>query len=292
MLRMTDRRVTPLRTRVKTTTALLLTVILALAACGGRDQPQDASAEEIRQSALAAAEDAQTLRFDTTLSVKLRTKGPQRVDLTVSAVTSGQIDNVARLMESEMTSTMALPPEAGGRQQTSVTSYVVDDVLYARTATPGQSERWSSQRLQEQGWEDLNQLGHEAEMLRTAQIELLRSDRLRGVDCYVLQLTPDTSSLRQKLARLPGLEELPADAASELDDMIQRFSSRVWVAQDTFHLLRDETAFTIVLDAEALGPSSGQEGEVTLDAEMRTEFKGHDQPVSIELPPELSGRTG
>lgn len=281
-------RRTPSKNPVTGITVLLLVVILSLVACGVEAQPKGTSAEAIRQGVLEAADEVETLRFDTTLKVRLRSKGAQRVDLNVSATTSGQIDNVSRIMRSEMTSTVELPTEAGGRQQSSVTSYVVDDVLYARTTTPAQPERWSSQRLQQQGWQELNQLGHEIETLRTAQIELLRTDRLRGVECYVLQLTPDTSNLRQRLAQLPGLEELPEDAQSELDELIQRFSSKVWVDQQTFYLLRDETAFTIVLDADTLGDSGAQQSDVTLVAEMRTDFRDHNRPVSIELPPQVS----
>ena len=168
-------------------------------------------------------------------------------------------------------------------------SYVVDDVLYAKTSAPGQSERWSSQRLLQQTWEDLNQLGSEIGTLRTAQIELLGSDRLRGVDCYVLKVIPDTNNLRQSLAQLPGLEELPADAQTELDDLIQEFSTKVWVAKATFYLLRDETEITIVLDSDALNLSGTQQIDVTLDTETRTDFTDYNQPLSIELPPEVSG---
>ena len=266
----------------------LLALVLVLVACAGGGQPGEMSAEEIRQAVLAAAEEVETLRFDTEVKVWLQAKSPQPVDLTVSATTTGKIDNLAQIMESEMTSTVDLPPEAGGRQRTTLTSYVVDDVLYARTTGPDQSEKWSSQRLLEWTWEDLNQLVNATATLRTAEIELLGSDRIRGVDSYLLSVIPNKDDLRQKLGQLPGLEELPADAQVELDDLIKEYSTKIWVDKETFFLLRDETEIIIDLDSDALGLSEAQQVDMTLDVEMRTDFTDYNQPLSIELPPEVS----
>jgi hypothetical protein len=266
-----------------------LALVLALVACASEGQVQEISADEIRQAVLDAAEEVQTLRFETELTVRMQARGEQDVDLTVSADSNGQIDNLAQVMVSEMTSTVYLPPEAGGNKQSTVTSYVVDGVLYARTTKPDQTEQWSSQRMVDWTWEDLSQLGHEAGTLRTAELELLGSGRLRGVDCYLLEVTPNTDNLRQRLEQLPGLEGLPADEQAALDELIEEFSTKVWVEKDTFHLLRDETEITLNLDSDLLAQSGAQQNDMTLDAEMRTDFTDYDQPLAIELPPEASG---
>jgi hypothetical protein len=267
----------------------LLALLLALAACATIDQSGELSAEEIRQAVLDAAEGVGTLRFDSAIEVRMRTEGAQSVDMTVSATTEGRIDNRARVMKAEMVSTVELPQGLGGRQQSSVTVYLVDDVLHSRTAAPNKAEQWSSQKLLQRGWDDLSQLGTEMTTLRTAQVELLGTRRLRGVDCYLLGVTPDTTNLRQRLAQVPGLDEVTYDAQAELDDLIQAFSTKWWVAQESFYLLRDETEITIVLDADALNLTDAQQVNATLDAKMQTDFTDYDQPLTIELPPRVSG---
>ena len=151
---------------------------------------------------------------------------------------------------------------------------------------------WTKYEASERDWEEMSEgvallLQSEAQMvlLRTAQVEVIRSERVRGADCYLLQLTPDVEQLWQLATQQPLLANMGMSAVAEdiLQEMFRSFSVKQWVAKDTYFLTKAEVIMALELPPEDMGL---EEGQVTMDVTTSILVYSHNQPVSIALPPE------
>jgi hypothetical protein len=125
------------------------------------------------------------------------------------------------------------------------------------------------------------------ELLEVVQVKVIGSEKIRGVDCYVLQLTPDMEQLWQLAMQQSGAtgETLPDVGEEFLQEVFKNFSIKQWVAKDTYFLTKAEIYMAMELTPEALGYPE-EEGLVTMDITMDLLAYNYNQPVSIELPPE------
>ena len=142
--------------------------------------------------------------------------------------------------------------------------------------------------MPERSWEQMRQVESQVELLEAAQVEVIGSERVRGIDCYVLQLTPDMEQLWQlamQQAAVTGEEILPTVAEEFLREMFRSFSVKQWIAKDTYFLTKAEIDMAVELAPEAMGLPE-EEGVLTMDIAITFLAYNYNQPVSIELPPE------
>ena len=142
----------------------------------------------------------------------------------------------------------------------------------------------------EADWEEMSegidlilQTEAQIELLKTAQVKVIGSEKVKGVDCYILQLTPDVEQLWQLASQQPLLTDMGVSAVDEdiLQDMFRSFSVKQWVTKDTHFLTRAEVDMALDLTPEALGV---EEGQMTMDVTISMLTYNHNQPVTIVLP--------
>jgi hypothetical protein len=105
----------------------------------------------------------------------------------------------------------------------------------------------------------------------------------------VLALTPDLDKLQQALLEQPGIGEQLAEMP-DLDSMIQKMTIKIWVAKDTYFLMKAVVAMTLVIDAQAMGMPAG-EGTATIELSLQMAAHDYNEPVSVELPAEAATAT-
>ena len=274
------------------TLLILLSIGLALAVAGcAVIRPAGAlpvTAEQVRERVLQAAEAVDTVRFEMDMTVAITGSSNRRVEMNLAAGASGLVDNAARKAQTETKATLTLPGGNGTRETTAV-SYVVGGVLYTQASGTGRAPSWVSTSLPAGSWAEVSQFGREIELLRQGQITLLGSDQVGDTPCYVLAIKPDTAKMEDSLKQISGLMDLPEGNEADLGQMVRGFSSKVWVATDTFLPLKDETELTMVVDSGSIGLSPGTSFELKLRAQVRTRFYDYNQPLAIELPAEARG---
>jgi hypothetical protein len=142
-------------------------------------------------------------------------------------------------------------------------------------------------------WEQMNQVEPQVELLEAAQVEVIGSEEVNSVDCYVLQLTPDMAKLWQVAMRQSGItgeQILPELDEELLQQVFKSFSVKQWVAKDTHFLAKVEIDMALELTPEAFG-SPEEEGSVKMDVAFDLLTFGYNQPVSIVLPKEAEQAT-
>ncbi len=133
----------------------------------------------------------------------------------------------------------------------------------------------------EEWWEEFQQIGwgeSQIELLEAAQVEVIGSERVGGIDCYVLEVTPDLEQLWQ-LSNHLHFDEAPDVTEEYLQEIFRSFSVKQWVAKDTYFLAKAEIDIAREFPPEEAGPS-------TLDIAVVLLCYNYNQPVTIVLPPE------
>ena len=261
--------------------SLVLVMVLSLAACVAGP-----SAQEIVNDVIESWDDIRTYQFDMdmTLDMDVEAEG-EAFEATMVLSSSGAFDLENRQMKMDMTmSTAAL----GEEMEVEMEMYLIGDMMYAGMEIPEIGPMWVKSAMPAGYWEEMNQVKAQIEFVEAAQVEVIGSGKVKGVDCYVLQLTPDMEQLWQLAMQQSGVtgeEILPAIDEEFLQEIFQSFSMKQWIAKDTYLLTKVAIDMAVELTPEALGFPE-EEGLMTMDIFIVLLAYDYNQQVSIVLPPE------
>jgi len=271
------------------TMSLALVMVLPLTACGeGTELPL---AQDIVDGATQALDDIRAYEFemDTTLDMAGEAEG-EVFEMTMGIVSSGALDLDNKQIRLNMAINMALPEE--DEMEMAIEAYLIDNMGYAMMDAPGTDPVWEKEEISEADWEEvikvLSLAGPQVELLETAEVEVIGSEKIKGVDCYVLRVTLDMAQLwetvmQQATLGFGGEIGWPVLTEEILDKASYSFSVKQWIAKDTYFLTKVEIDMAIELTAEAM---EVEEGEMSIDSAMTMLVYNYNQPVSIKLPPE------
>jgi len=261
--------------------SLALVMVLSLAACA-----KEPSAQEIVDGVIESLDDIRTYQFDMDMTMDIAGEAEgEAVEMTMVMDGSGTLDLENRQMRMDMTMSMAMTGE--DEIEMAMEMYLIGDMMYMMMEIPEMGPMWIKSEMPEGYWEEMSQVEPQIELLEAAQVEVIGSERVGGIDCYVLQLTPDLEQLWQivmQQAEVTG-GEMPDVTEELLEEMFRSFSVKQWVAKDTYFLTKAEINMAVELTPEALG-SPEEEGVVTMDMAVGLLVYNYNQPVFIELPPE------
>jgi hypothetical protein len=262
------------------TISLVLAMVLSLVAC-----VQLPPAQEIVDGVIESLQDTRTYQFDMDMTMDIVAEVEGETDeMTVVMSGSGALDLENRQMMMDTTTSIAMP---GLEMEMGMELYLIGDMMYMLIESPLWGATWSKLEMPEGTWEEMNQVEPQIELLEVAQVEVIGSERVGGVDCYVLDITPDMEQLWQMVmqqAELTG-EPMPDVAEEFIQEMFRSFSVKQWVAKDTYFLAKVELDIAVELTPEAMGFPE-EEGVMTMDIAISLLAYDYNQPVSIELPPE------
>ena len=265
---------------------LALVVVLSLAACVG-----ELSAQEIVDGVFESPDDISTYQFDMDMTMDATGEAEgEAFEMTMAMGFSGALDLENRQMKANIAMDMAVTGE--DEMGIEMEIYLIDDMLYMMTEVPEMGPMWMKSEISEADWEEMSEgvklTESHLELLESAEVTVLASETIEGIDCYVLQLTPDMDQLWQTVmeqAQVTEEEILPEVEEAFLGEVFRNYSVKQWIAKDTYLLTKAEIAMTMELTPEAMGYPE-EEGEMTMDISMSLLVYDYNQPISIVLPPE------
>ena len=270
--------------------SLVIVLVFTFTAC--EKQP---SAEEIVGGVTASLDEIKSHKFDVGAALKMAGEAEgEVVELIMEFDLSGAMDIDNKQVKVTITGRVLFPGE--DEKELALEMYIIDDLSYIMTESPGEGLAWQKQEFSETDWEEcIEILGfaqRQVELLQAADISVIGSEKIKGVDCYVLQLTPDDMEQLWKAALEEtdpldmGVPPIPEDV---LREAFVSFSVKQWVAKDTYFLTKSEIDISMDITPEFMDAIGGR-GEL---AGMRTaNIDGNwliydcNQRVSIVLPPE------
>jgi hypothetical protein len=261
------------------TVSLALVMVLSLAACA-----KEPSAQEIVDGVIESLDDIRTYQFDMDMTMDVAGEAEGEVfEGTMVIDSSGASDFENRQMRMDVTINVAVPGE--DEIEMAMEMYLIGDMMYTMMEIPEMGPMWIKSEMPEEYWEEMRQVEPQMELLEVAQVEVIGSERVDGIDCYVLEVTPDLEQLWQIVMQQAEMAGRMPDVAEEfLQEIFRSFSVKQWVAKDTYFMAKAEMDMAVELTSEAMG--FPEEGILIMDIAMVLLAYDYNQPVSIELPPE------
>lgn len=312
--------------RLKKMSILLVlpAVVLLLISCGAEALP---ATEEIVSAMQDAQNNLETNRTETTFDATIDMSIPGTEPFEMSMAFSGTMNMTMDLLnqETEMISQITMTPAEGkpGKMNMRIDEYIVDRTVYMKMYmplllnidSPMFNGEWIKVEMPE--WYDdyLTQMDvaqFDFDTLEWAQVDLLGSEKVNGTSCYVLNVVPDMKMMWGSIASImqqSGMENF-LGTNSEFSqftgiietmwgEIVEDFSFKQWIAQDTFFPMKSEMHVAALMDTEDLMTlaeqmEDGEPGEdigefsMRLDINMNMVYFDHNKPVSIDLPPEAA----
>ena len=263
------------------TISLVLVMVLSFTACGEELPP----AQEIVDGVIASEENIRTYQFDSNEIVDMAIEGDGEEEDSFTLSSSGTIDIENRRLRVDTSISETGQPEIvwGGEQ------YFIDGMLYVKPKDPEGESEWMKEEVPEEWWEGMLQMGVESqiELLEAAQVDFIGSEKVGGIDCWVLQVTMDMEQLWQFFMQQAAATwvEMPDVEEGFLQEIFRSFSVKQWIAKDTYFLTKADMDVAMELTPDVLS-YLGDEGEMSMDITLSFLAYNYNQPVSIELPPE------
>ena len=251
--------------------SLALVMAFSFTACG-EELP---SAQEVVDGIIESLDNIRTYQFDINETIDMAAAGDGEDSFTLSSSGTVDVENRQLVVDTSIAETEQPEIVWGGEQ------YFIDGMLYAKPKDPAGESVWMKQEAPEGWWEGMQQTGlvaSQIELLEAAQVEVTGSESVGGIDCYILEVTPDLEKLWQLHSNLT-FQEAPEVTEEYLQEIFRSFSIKQWVAKDTYFLMKAEIDIATEFSPEELGPSA-------IDIAMVLLAYNYNQPVSIELPTE------
>ena len=274
------------------TMSLVLLVFLSLNTCA-----KEPSAQEIIDGVIESFDNIRTYQFDLVMTQYQAGEAEGEVLLqTVTVDNSGTLDLEDLQMSAELSMVVNMVAPEEREIEHRAETYIIDGMMYGKAEEPDIEEpMWTKEELPAQAWEimkGLSGLESYKELLKTAQVEVIGSEKVKGIDCYVLQLTPEIAQLFQTTrggyaGGVPGAPPIPEEL---LQEVFSGFTVKQWIAKDTYFLMKAEIDSVMQLTSE-FWEYLGEEGEMSIDLTLSFLAYSYNQPVSIVLPPEAEEAT-
>lgn len=268
---------------------LVIVIVLSFTACGKGTEEEAGipPAQEIIDGVIVSFDNIKTYQFD--LDMTMHATGEEEGEIfehTVTMDNSGTLDLENKQMKTDLSA-------GSGDEMIRVESYIIEGMVYARPEAPGEEPVWMKSEAPVEYWEmmkGVSGLGNYIELLKTAQAKVIGSEQVKGVDCYVLQLTPELAELYQTamdpvggVGRAGMLSPVPEEL---LEDMFRGSSAQIWIAKGTYFLMKAEIDMVIESTPELMD-YLGEEVEVSIDITISFLAYNYNQPVAIVLPSEV-----
>ncbi len=249
-------------TRAKKLLPILLALVI-LASPVGCAKEEKITTEQLTERVTAAATDMRTYQFDistkTEMSIETDT---ETIEIKSSGEGSAVVDNTNKKMQRKM----SMEAETSeGTQSTETEEYLIGDMMYTKTLMPGMPEQWMTQAMTAELWEAQNLVEQQMRLLEVSEIEILGSEQVNGVECWVVKPLPSLEKFLEVVGEVT--EEVPPD------EFFESLSVKQWFAKDTYYLMKAEMEWT------------AQVFEIPVLMWMEIECSHYNESVSIELPP-------
>jgi len=262
---------------------LILVMVLSFSSC------ESGLSAQIVNGAIESLDKITTYQYDMNMNADIvYDVGGYTFEVVVSIEFNGVVDVENEQMEMDTNMSNIINGDEGQRVSE---LYLIDNIMYENVTlivndVPDMGPMWIKQEMPTEYWEAMNKVKHQIELLEEAvQVEVIGSDEVRGIDCYVLEIIPDMEKFWQISMQQPEIAMLPAIDEEFPQEVFKGFSMKQWIEKDTYFLAKAEIEMALELTPEASG-SPEEQGLITMDITIDLMVYNYNQPVSIILPQE------
>jgi len=273
---------------------LLLCLSVLPAGCSGVDV---LAAEDIRDELVQSMHmgNVETYHIDMTMNTSMNMSTPDgelgEETIAVTMLAAGVVDSKNLEMMMEMWVTTDMLSQSDVPDSMMMAQYLISDVYYVKTDIPPEGEAWFRYDIPVeflQGYRSqIDQMEQQIDLLEYADVELLGTEMVNGIECYVLDVQADFAKLYDTMLQQPEIGNMIVDDEyPTFDEFITDYSYKSWVSKDEHFLIKYESGYRMHMTSESMGLPHEEAFDMTMEAEATVVLSNHNQPVSIELPPE------
>ena len=265
---------------------ILVVGLLPFTACEGELPP----AGEVIDNMVSAMGEVETFRQDTDVTMQLYFMAedmpsffPLDIDVELNAVTAHDLVN----NEMETVMDLVITGADDDSLKMDMALYIVDMTMYMMVDLPIVSPMWTKSEMPDMFMQQTDNFQILTELLQMAGMEITGTERKEGVNCYVLEATPDIGEMFKSLMLPAGGYDTgyPESDLEVIDEIFSNFSVKLWVAHDTYRIVYADINIEMEYSPETLGVYD-EEGLFSLEMAIKTHFHHYNQSVEIDLPPE------
>ena len=236
-----------------------------------------------------------TYKFDMAMDISTNvTGGSNPWEMTLNTKMGGgtNIASEQTQMKLDMSMAMVGMGQNGENQSLTYDMYAMPDWLYMNMSMPGMGEQWMKVRMSSTLKDklNLNAVDQQMEPLNSpTKIEYLRTEKVDGIDCYVLSISPSEDELVRWLGKqAAGSEKVDWQKIINDSGAFKNFSFLCYVAKDTSLIMRMVMNMTIELSAAEAGAETSDFDKMQMNLAMDMKLYDHNKPYSITLPDEAA----
>ncbi len=196
---------------------------------------------------------------------------------------TASLNIINREMQRTLQSSLDQTGQLVTRYLTSYT-YFMDGWFYGKASSPNDSGQWMKKELTQDAWMISNQIGRDADALKSAhKITKAGVEKVDGVDCYVIQFTPEMDTLTKSYLadNLNGLVDINGVDWSKI---LKSYSIREWISKDKYLPVKNQTNISLKMERQDVGNTLLNMDSMTVTFTCSTTYSDYNEPVNIQLP--------
>jgi hypothetical protein len=244
-------------------------------------------ASEIAARSVTMAKDIQTLKFDMDFEMVFGLgMGENAETMNMHETAKAAVNVPDKKMAMTMDMLMDIAQEEP--QNMSAEIYLVDGWMYMKANVPEMGEQWSKMELTDELWAQQSQISSMTDFLKSPlNLESAEVETIRGIDCYVLNISPNEETLANWMAgqMQSGEGDFSPDDMG-ISQMFQNFTVKEWIAKDTYLPVRQQIAMKF--DRASVEPQATPNllDQMAMEIKATIDYYDYNQAVNIQLPPE------
>ena len=205
--------------------------------------------------------------------------------MTMQQTAVSSVNIAERKMAMVFSGVMEIPNQP--KQNVSGAMYSIDGWFYMKASVPGVADQWTKMKLTDELWAAQSRLSSLTGFLKDAvALDLTGSERVGGVDCYVLSISPGMNSLSNWIAgQAQSGQSGVSLSGTDVSKVLQGVTLKEWIAKDSLLPVKQQIAIKLDMASMASG-QTGSASQMKMDMSATLNFHDYGQAVSIQLPPE------
>jgi hypothetical protein len=277
--------------------SLLLLVTLVLNGCASKEgvitqtTTKVVTAEDILNNAVSAMGKVTTYKLDYDLSTNMEVTGKNAMKMNMNGGGPGVMDITNQKMQMSMDMNMTVPGIGTSEMNVkmSMEIYLFEGWVYTKMTIPGTEVQWIKTKNPDNITQD--QVAQMTTLMKSSmKTTLTGTETINGINCYVLEVTPDMGQLWQWLMSQQG-NDLIGDIdynQFDLSKIIKSFGLKYWIDKNNYQILQAEADMNMLIDAQTVGAATEEFDSMTMIMTMNMSFFDYNKAVNVELPAEAA----
>jgi hypothetical protein len=252
-------------------------------------QLRSLTAQEIAINSMNTIKSIKTFKFDMEFIMVFGSDSAGQINsMNMKQSGTAAIDIPDKKMAMTMNMVMDMPDK--NQQNMTADIYTSDHWLYMKANVPGMGDQWTKMELTDEVWEKQSQISNMTDFLKSPiNLELIDSEKVRDIDCYVVNITPDQETLAKWMTEQSQNGQNGLNMNNQnLSQSFNNFILKEWISKDNFFPVRMQIMmeFDNNSGSPEATPNSLSQMKMKMNMNSTIDYYDFNKTLTIQLPAE------